>query len=210
MRVETSHMKKERNAKPLLSLRARGVQLLAQREHSVSELRQKLQRHACLMNATAQSLGSQGESVDQADKSSERSSHQVSVQGPEDRCMSVIESAADAVADTLGWLQEQGYLSDGRFAESRVRVRSARFGNFRIKQELAQHQIELNTEAVRALQASELVRAFTVFQRKFPNAKSQTDIAKQARFLTQRGFSSDIIRQVLRAVAKHDFPQDCY
>ena len=47
--------------------------------------------------------------------------------------------AEPAVEALLDWLQAHGYLSDERFVESRIHARAARFGNLRIRQELARH-----------------------------------------------------------------------
>ncbi len=209
-------MKMLRSPKPPLSLRARGVQLLSQREHSVSELRQKLQRHARLLEAapTFTEAGDEG-----CDDGEEQAGQHHSAEGVDGRSTvhrpdSVVPAqtvpvpigfdAAEAVADALVWLQAQGYLSDTRFTQSRVHVRAARFGNLRIRQELAQHQVVLTPEAAQALRDSEFERALAVFQRKFGNVPTSnaSETAKQARFLTQRGFSSDVVRQVLRAIAK--------
>ncbi|MFM8901572.1 MAG: regulatory protein RecX [Burkholderiales bacterium] len=174
-------MKPRGAARPLASLRARGVQWLGQREHSASELRQKLLRHARVLQAAA--LAQAGEHP------------------------AVSDEAPDwptAVEDALTWLTAQGYLSDARFVQSRVHVRAPRFGNLRIRQELAQHQLELAPEAALALQASEIDRARAVCRRKFPDPpQTAAESAKQARFLAQRGFSADVVRRVLRDAAKN-------
>lgn len=178
-------MKPRGVSKPLASLRARGVQWLAQREHSVSELRQKLLRHARVLQAAA---------VVQAD--AQAGEHPTADAGAPDRLA--------AVEDALAWLTAQGYLSDDRFVQSRVHVRAQRFGNLRIRQELAQHQLELAPEAALALQASEIDRAQAVCRRKFPDPpQNAAESAKQARFLAQRGFSSEVVRRVLRDAAKN-------
>ncbi len=162
------------------SLRARGVQWLAQREHSVSELRQKLLRHARVLQAAA--------SVASSDHVADDGQH---------------TDWPAAVNETLDWLIAQGYLSDTRFMQSRVHVRAQRYGNLRIQQELAGHQVALSTEAASALQASEADRARDVHARKFANPPgSAAEAAKQARFLIQRGFSAEVVRRVLRHVAK--------
>jgi regulatory protein len=160
------------------SLRARGVQWLAQREHSVSELRKKLLRHVRVLKIAASDHPAGDEAAIETDWPA-------------------------AVEDTLVWLAAQGYLSDTRFVQSRVHVRAQRFGNLRIRQELAGHQVELSPEAALALRASEADRAREVHARKFSTAPgSAAEAAKQARFLTQRGFSSEVVRLVLRNALK--------
>jgi regulatory protein len=153
------------------SLKGRALQLLAQREQSRTELRRKLLAHAC------------------AD--------------PADNADSGAAPPADPVAQVdavLDWLEAHNYLSQERFVESRVHARAARFGNLRIRRELAQHAVALPPEAARALQASELERARAVWARKYPTPPADAaGRVRQARFLAGRGFSPDVIRRVLRA-----------
>ncbi|XVJ71558.1 MAG: regulatory protein RecX [Rhizobacter sp.] len=163
-----------------VSLRARGVQWLAQREHSASELRQKLLRHARVLQAAA--------AVAPSDRIAEDEQP--------------IDWPAE-VDETVAWLIAQGYLSDTRFMQSRVHVRAQRYGNLRIRQELAEHQVELSTELASALQVSEADRAQEVHARKFSNPPgSAAEAAKQTRFLIQRGFSAEVVRRVLRNAGK--------
>jgi regulatory protein len=158
------------------SLKARALQLLAQREHSRAELRRKLLAHV-----RAGVIGAPEGAVPEP--------------APAD--------PAAQVESTLDWLEAHHHLSQERFVESRVHARAARFGNLRIRQELAQHALALSPEAARALQASELERARAVWERKFMHASAgPAEQAKQARFLAGRGFSPDVVRQVLRAVGR--------
>ncbi len=99
----------------------------------------------------------------------------------------------------LDWLEAHNYLSQQRFAESRVHARAARHGNLRIQQELAQHGISLDADAAQALKGSEFERAQEVWRRKFEApATDAAARARQARFLSQRGFSAETVRRVLR------------
>jgi regulatory protein len=160
---------------PPLSLRARALQWLSQREHSRLELRRKLLRAARQRDAGTTTDGAQ---------------------------------AADPVPEVealLDWLTANRYLSEERFVESRVHARSARFGNRRIVQELAQHGAALDAGTAERLKESELGRARAVWQRKFgaaPAADAATR-AKQMRFLIGRGFSADVIRRVIRGADEH-------
>jgi regulatory protein len=164
-----------------LSLKGRALQMLAQREHSQLELRRKLLRHA-LAEAKA------GESP--AD------------QEPD----SLQEEAAVRVDALLQWLLAHRYLSDARFIESRVHARASRFGNLRIRQELAQHGLTLDADERVRLAQSELDRAQAVWQRKFVHSpQDAAERSRQMRFLAQRGFSADVVRRVLKeAGAPHD------
>lgn len=109
--------------------------------------------------------------------------------------------AESAVEELLDWLQANRYLSEERFVESRVHARAGRFGNLRIRQELAQHGVALDTEAAQQLRDTELERCRAVWVRKF-GGEAPADAAaraRQMRFLAGRGFSADVIRRVLQA-----------
>jgi regulatory protein len=165
-------------ARPPLSLKARAISWLAQREHSRVELRRKLLRRARLdAAADGATPGPYAASAD-AD-------------------MPPIEAEVDALLD---WLEAHNYLSPARFAESRVHVRSARYGNLRIHQELARHAVELDDDAAVALRVTELERARAVWARKFGTSPpgDAAARARQMRFLAGRGFSADVIRRVVR------------
>ncbi|MGS0758462.1 regulatory protein RecX, partial [Roseateles sp. GG27B] len=87
-------------------------------------------------------------------------------------------------------LQEQGYLDEARFIDSRVHARARRFGSLRIKQELAQHGLSLSADNQAKLKSTEFERARAVWQRKF-DGQTPDDAAaqaKQVRFLMARGF----------------------
>jgi regulatory protein len=109
---------------------------------------------------------------------------------------------ATQVEATLDWLEAHNYLSQERFVESRVHARAARFGNLRIRQELAQHAVTLSPPAAQALKESEFDRARGVWARKFGVVPvGLAERARQARFLAGRGFSADVIRRLLRDAA---------
>ncbi len=157
-------------ARPRVSLKARALRLLAQREHSRSELRRKLMPHA-IAACEGDAAGEPGPCLDKL----------------------------------LDWLEAHRYLSAERFVESRVHARSARFGQRRIVQELAQHGLRLDADTADALQRSEFERARVVWQRRFGQpADEPGEQARQARFLAARGFSSDVIRRIVRGLAERD------
>ncbi|MBC7992634.1 MAG: recombination regulator RecX [Rhizobacter sp.] len=108
-------------------------------------------------------------------------------------------AATERVEAVLDWLQANRYLCEERFVESRVHARSARFGNLRIRQELAQHGVALTADAAQQLKDSELARAREVWSRKFGQpAAEAADRARQMRFLAGRGFSSEVIHRVVQ------------
>jgi len=173
---------------PRRSLKSRAIQLLAQREHSRVELQRKLMAHA--RAEVREATPAAQSTADAADDAGESQAQ-----------------AAQRVADLLDWLEAQGHLSPQRFVESRVHARAGRFGNLRIRQELAQHAMALPAEAVLALNGSELERARTVLARKYKAAPHDSaEQARRARFLASRGFSPETIRQALRRASTEDAP----
>ena len=168
------------------SIKVRALQWLAQREHSRSELRVKLLR---LLERPLRG--------DRADFGSL----------PADDANDPVEpgDAAREVDTLLDWLTTHGYLSPGRFVESRVHARQRRFGNLRIQQELKQHGVGLEADAQLALKASEFERALAVWRKKFGvPAEDATGRVRQMRFLTGRGFTPEVIRRVLRGQTDDD------
>jgi regulatory protein len=108
--------------------------------------------------------------------------------------------AAEQVEAVLDWLQANRYLSEERFVESRVHARATRFGNQRIRLELAQHGVSLSAETAQQLKDTELSRARAVWSRKFGQvAADPAERARQMRFLSGRGFSTEVIRRVVHA-----------
>jgi len=170
--------------RPRLSLKARALQLLALREHSRLELRGKLLEHANQAAAGAPNAESATEPSGQATFAR--------------RLPPTAEMQADVDA-LLDWLSENGHLSEARFVEARVRMRAARHGNLRIRQELGRHGLELAPDAERTLRDTELERARQVWARKFDApAGDAAGRARQMRFLAARGFYADVIRRLLR------------
>ena len=163
---------------PAASLQARALDWLARREHSRSELRSKLLRVALRPPLGAGASAEQEGSVDDA-------------------------SAAEArVEQLLDMLQAKGLLSEERFIESRLRVRAPAMGIRRIQLELARHGLKLPPQPLQQLRDSELQRAAQLWRRRFgATAQDPRERARQMRFLAGRGFSGDVIRQVLTGAA---------
>lgn len=165
-----------------LSLKARALKLLAQREHSRLELRRKLLPHAQAFC----------EARDQALEEAPRPA------GPAAEPLDTPNQCLDKLLD---WLQSHRYLSEERFVESRLHARAARFGNSRIKMELAQHGLALDAEQAAQLRTTELERARALWQRRFGSpATDPAGRAKQMRFLAGRGFSGETIRRVVQGL----------
>ncbi len=110
------------------------------------------------------------------------------------------QARAEEVEQLLQWLQQRAYLSEARLVESRINARAARYGNLRIQQELRQLGVAPDEAQQARLKESELERARDVWQRKF-GGEAPVDAAsraRQMRFLAARGFSSEVVRRVLR------------
>jgi regulatory protein len=187
---------------PRLSLKGRGLQLLAQREHSRSEMQRKLLAHA--RAAALASAGKRAEASSDhadADPTDDRTNDRTNdtTDHTTDDLTALQNALTQRVTEVLDWLQAQGHLSEARFVESRVHVRAARYGNQRIRQELAQHGLSLSPEEAQTLRHTECARAHEVWQRKFGEPPTNaTERAKQMRFLAGRGFSGEAIRRTLQ------------
>lgn len=155
--------------RPALTLKARALACIAQREHSRIELRRKLLAHL------------------------DRQRRQAADAGDDPR------SGSEQEVDTLlDWLVTKDLLNPSRFVETRVRARASRFGNLRIRQELAQHGVTLDEQALSELRLSELARARAVWDKRFGQpATDAAEHARQMRFLSARGFSADVVRRVV-------------
>jgi regulatory protein len=159
------------------SLKSRALQLLAQRDQSRLELRRKLLRH----------VRSAGESA-------------------ADAAADDVDAGALAAAEIdplLDWLEANGFLSDERFAESRVYARQSRLGLLRIKSELARHQVALSPELEQRLAESELERAASVRARRFARLPADAaERATQSRFLLARGFAPELVHRLMRSLGR--------
>jgi regulatory protein len=184
------------------SLKSRALQLLAQRDQSRAELRRKLLAY----EREARRISAAGDvdvdaDIERNDSGTLTGALLVSV-ASENPDATVADTPADVDA-VLDWLEANRLLSNERFAEVRIHARAPRFGNLRIRQELARHEVTLTPEAQQALADSELERARTVRARKFAaRPATPAEQARQARFLGARGFSPDVIRKVLRDAAR--------
>lgn len=108
----------------------------------------------------------------------------------------------EEVGAVLDRLSELGLLSDHRFAEAWLRSKAARFGMTRLRRDLIQRGVDPDT-IEDALAADPLddehERARQVWRTRFNvTASDHREWARQARFLQGRGFSTDVIRKILR------------
>lgn len=113
------------------------------------------------------------------------------------------EAVLEAVLDRL---VELGLQSDARFAEAYVRAKGDRLGVVRLRYELGQRGLakDLIDAALGQLAeeggiGDELARAKNVWKKKYGKLPQDAkEWARQARFLQSRGFSGELVRQVLK------------
>lgn len=109
-------------------------------------------------------------------------------------------SSPEALSDVLDKLEQKGFLSAERVVEQVIRTRRPRFGSQRIIYALKEKGIDeqLIHEALPGLKKTELDAAFKIWQKKFGQPPStREERGKQMRFMMSRGFSMEIIQQVL-------------
>lgn|SRR5258707_195533 len=109
--------------------------------------------------------------------------------------------SAEEVERVLDELEQRGFLSAERFAESMMHRKAARYGAARVKAELVQHRLpdDITRSVTEQLKASEFDRAHALWARRFGEPPTTPeDKARQTRFLAARGFAGDVIRRVLR------------
>lgn len=157
----------------VLTLKARALACVAQREHSRAELRRKLLAHVDRQRRLAVDRGEAPLPIEPADAERE-------------------------VDELLDWLIAKDLLNSSRFVETRVRARASRFGNLRIRQELARHDVEIDDATAADLRRSEVARARAVWARRYGTvAADAAERARQMRFLAARGFGADAVRRVV-------------
>jgi regulatory protein len=102
-------------------------------------------------------------------------------------------------------LETRGWLSEARFVEQLTSVRRRRFGAARILHELREKGVSdaALAAAQSGLKAGEVEAARAVWKKRFRNAPATLEErARQSRFLAGRGFSAEVVHQVLRTEEK--------
>jgi regulatory protein len=156
-----------------ISLKGKALRWLAQREHSRTELHHKLQRFVEDSQRKAQAQGSEAP-----------------------------YSPAD-ISQVLDDLAATGFQSDTRTAETTARAKSDRYGMHRLRQHLKVKGLsdDLVSHALAGTQGTELQRALKLWERRYGvMATNPAEQARQTRFLTARGFDSDVVRRVVRGL----------
>ena len=118
--------------------------------------------------------------------------------------LTAAEASPEEVERALKQLEAKGLVDDTRVVESLVNRRSGKLGASRLRQELQAKGVspELVAETMAGLKDTELARAQAVWQKKFGQlATPGPERHKQARFLASRGFSGEVVRQVVAGIA---------
>ncbi|HYN28219.1 MAG TPA: recombination regulator RecX [Burkholderiales bacterium] len=98
-------------------------------------------------------------------------------------------------------LEKRGWLSEARFVDQVTTTRRRKFGAARIVHELRKKGVSDDAifAAQAQLKAGEVEAARAVWTKKFGKLpRSLQERGKQARFLASRGFSAEVVRQVLK------------
>ncbi|MDE3020575.1 MAG: recombination regulator RecX [Pseudomonadota bacterium] len=115
--------------------------------------------------------------------------------------------SGDQLESLIRDLKSEGYLSDFRFAQQLVEIRSRKFGIRRISHELKKHGLSAEVVDVFLVQikAEEPDHIKSVWQKKFGHpAGDVLERMKQQRFLENRGFSRDAIRQLFISLGESE------
>ena len=107
----------------------------------------------------------------------------------------------------LDELEKRGWLSEARFVEQLTTTRRRKFGATRIVHELREKGVsdEAISAAKAQLKAGEVDAARAVWKKKFGKLpRSLQERGKQARFLAGRGFSAEVVHQVLKGSSEQE------
>jgi regulatory protein len=118
----------------------------------------------------------------------------------------------EQISLVLDEFEAKGLLSAQRFADSMLHRKAARFGAARLQAELAQHQMpaDIARQATQTLRETEFERAHALWLRRYGHTpQTPEDKARQMRFLAGRGFSSEVIRRVVRGQSPNGGSDDC-
>jgi len=113
----------------------------------------------------------------------------------------------DELNALLDELERRGWLSEARFVEQLTTTRRRKFGATRIVHELREKGVsdEAISAAQAQLKAGEVDAARAVWKKKFGKLpRSLQERGKQARFLAGRGFSSEVVHQVLKGSSEQE------
>ena len=119
--------------------------------------------------------------------------------------LTAADASPEEVEQALAQLAAKGLVDDARVVETLVNRRSSKLGASRLRQELQAKGVsaDMVAETMAELKGTELARAQGVWQKKFGQlASAASERNKQARFLASRGFSGDVVRQVVSGLSE--------
>ncbi len=109
----------------------------------------------------------------------------------------------EEIAAILQKLMDLDYLNESRYAKSRARLKSERYGNRRIVADLKAHGVADDATIAESLSSidEESERCFAVWQKRFNQAPVDSkELAQQGRFLCARGFPAAMVFALLKKV----------
>lgn len=115
------------------------------------------------------------------------------------------ERSQQAIAQLLDQLEQNGYLSNERYAEQVTQMRRPKFGSQRIVHELKEKGVDeyLVASILPDLKETDLETARHIWQKKFGVPPGDfKERGKQIRFMMNRGFSLDTIHTILSQAEK--------
>lgn len=182
-----------------------GHSLLAKRDYSVYEFRQKLiQKQQQLLKHAKNVNNDQLDDPVQPDDLVRPDTGSCPVDWVEDDHHE--DDLIVFIDEMIETFVEKRYLSDERYRDQWMRLYRSRYGAHRIFYELSQKGIDTALINARKnwLADTEMGACFRLWQRKF-NRFPQTprDTQKQKQFLAQKGFDFDTISSMLKAI-RHD------
>jgi len=205
---------------PLQQLEIRALALLARREYTRQELIQRLARprvefisgrarsRSEKARLKADELARAQAEFDGGDEVETHSLDSVSaISSDSSAPESITPEQIDALMDKL---EQQGYLSDARAAEAIVNARKSQRGILRITQELEQKGVAPETlqETLAELKKDQIKIAAEVWRKKFAGLPlDANERGKQTRFLASRGFSFEVIRDVLAGAGSSEIEE---
>ena len=114
---------------------------------------------------------------------------------------------SEELSSLLDTLEQRGFLSAERMLEQVIHMRKSKFGSQRIVHELREKGIAENliAAALPNIRETEQESAREVWRKKFGTMPADAkELGRQMRFLMGRGFTAEVIHQVLRHADKEE------
>ncbi|AAQ59282.1 recombination regulator RecX [Chromobacterium violaceum] len=125
------------------------------------------------------------------------------------RRLAPFADSEDELNAALDELAASNWQSDDRFARQFASSKGTKFGSRRLAQEMRQRGVDSDTIREALSGQDDLASAREQWRKKFGRLPADAaEKARQYRFLAQRGFPADVIRQVLAGGADDDFYED--